>query len=220
MDHLMHAPGLVRARSGGAPWYLAGGIAPADCVIAYQPVGAASQAESYINLANPGTCDAAPGTAPAWHPATGWTFTGSQFLTTGFVPVAGMSHIVRFANAPQGTSYGLWGAYVGGNARFGCFPRYDGTNSIYYNGYFMVRAHGGMHTGTLGCAGLQPYRNGIPDGAPGGQSWSGTSIECYIGKLNGYGGTCAGASIQALAVYNTVLTAAQFAALHAAMTAL
>lgn len=51
-----------------APWYLAGG-APTPIAV-YQPKGAASLAASYVNLANPGTYDAAadvPGYgAPTW----------------------------------------------------------------------------------------------------------------------------------------------------------
>jgi hypothetical protein len=50
-------------------WYVAG----QTCVAAYQPIGAPSLAASYVILANPGTYDAAPGVAPTFDAATGWT---------------------------------------------------------------------------------------------------------------------------------------------------
>lgn len=70
-----------------ADWWVVPGK---TCVAAYQPIGAASLAASYVNLANPGTYDAAPGVAPTWASATGWTFNGStQYLTTGITPPRG-----------------------------------------------------------------------------------------------------------------------------------
>lgn len=70
------------------PWYLIGGIDSADCVFAYAPDEADDLADSYINLVNPGTYDAAPGDAPGWS-AAGWDFDGvSQYLVTGAVPVS------------------------------------------------------------------------------------------------------------------------------------
>jgi len=61
-------------------WWLAGGINAANCIAAYQPIGAADYATSKVNLANPGTYDAYEGTAPDWSAVTGWTFdsTNSQ----------------------------------------------------------------------------------------------------------------------------------------------
>jgi hypothetical protein len=60
-------------------WYAVAGLL-ANCILALQPRGAASLANSYINLANPGTYDAAPGVAPTLD-ATGWTFNGTtQYL--------------------------------------------------------------------------------------------------------------------------------------------
>ena len=71
------------------PWYLAGGIASADCIAAYKPLGAADYATSKINLNNPGTNDLSDGAAyPTFNAATGWTFAGasSQFLEQATVP--------------------------------------------------------------------------------------------------------------------------------------
>lgn len=70
------------------PWYLKGGVEASECVFAYAPDDADDLADSYINLVNPGTYDAAPGNAPSWAANTGWTFNGTNdYLTTGAIPV-------------------------------------------------------------------------------------------------------------------------------------
>ena len=74
-------------------------MAGETCIAAYQPKGAADLAASYVNLITPGTYNAAPGTAPTFDAATGWTFNGStQYLTTGVVPASGYSMLVRVAD--------------------------------------------------------------------------------------------------------------------------
>lgn len=76
-----------RSGAGSAPWYLAGGeIAAENCVAAYSAVGAASQEDSYINLANPGTNDLSVALgSPGWSAATGWSFDGASALTMGAI---------------------------------------------------------------------------------------------------------------------------------------
>lgn len=104
-------PGLA-----ALPWYRAGGASLP--VAAYQPKGAASLAASYTNLANPGTYDAAPGTAPSFNTATGWTFDRSlgQFLSigSGFL-LKPATVLVRMT--PSGTSFR---GVIGGSTN-GCF---------------------------------------------------------------------------------------------------
>ena len=71
-----------------ADWWLSGGIDPADCVAAYQAIGAESYAASKVNLANPSTYDLTDGAAyPSWNAETGWTFSGvGQYLFAGAYP--------------------------------------------------------------------------------------------------------------------------------------
>ena len=95
------------------PWYLSGGILAANCIAAYQPKGAASLAASYVNLANPGTYDAAPVVAPTWDAVNGWVGDGTQYLNTGVVPAANYSMFVRFSGAPQNVYKALCGSYGG-----------------------------------------------------------------------------------------------------------
>ena len=56
-----------------------------------------------VNLVTPSTYDAAPGVAPTWNTATGWTFDATAYLTTGVVPAqATWSMLVQFANGASG----------------------------------------------------------------------------------------------------------------------
>ncbi len=87
------------------PWWLAGGIPQSACVAAYQPKGAASYAASLVNLANPGTYNAAAGNAPDWDASNGWMFVkaNSNYLKTNINPVDGWSVTVRYSNYVSNT---------------------------------------------------------------------------------------------------------------------
>ena len=54
--HLIHQSFATMGKKV-IPWYRSGGIPAANCVAAYKAIGAASQADSYINLVSPGTYD-------------------------------------------------------------------------------------------------------------------------------------------------------------------
>ncbi len=80
-------------------WWLAGGISPANCIAAYQAIGATSLNNSYINLANPGTNDIIDVNAPYWNIVDGWVWdSDSNYpqLNTGVVAKAGYSVVVKF----------------------------------------------------------------------------------------------------------------------------
>lgn len=101
--------------AGGAappatPWYLEGGVSAANCIAAYQPKGAADIAASYVNLASPGTNDAAPGSAPTFDTATGWYFATNKYLVVGsgaLLTAVPMSMICRFQAPNVTTNYAL-----------------------------------------------------------------------------------------------------------------
>ena len=208
---------------GGAqikPWYLSGGVAKINCLAAYKPKGAANLTESYINLANPGTNDAAPGpvgAAPAWSADHGWIFDGAtQTLTTGIVFAAGANQtstmIVRFTDA---TAY-ICGINNGGGVLWTISPTVSVTYRQYTSGNSNSVAGGNITAGIMALAGNNCYLNGATDGTlvstsldPGGQPiiFGGTSW------------TYNACNIQALAIYNTVLTAAQVLAISTAMAA-
>jgi hypothetical protein len=215
--------------SAGGDWFLAGGVSAANCVAAYKPLGAASLAASYVNLANPGTNDAAEGVAPAFAANTGWTFDGATtYLTTGVMPAGDQtwSVLVRYNNSSLDDN-----TILGGNV------------SAESSASFYIKAYGGdgfmraryvnsndsephLVSGVYGFAGIQPYRDGTSEGAIEAGTAAAPIPDLYIGAVNLRGEETDEAvdfwsgSIQALAIYNTTLTADQVAAISTAMAAL
>lgn len=203
-------------------WYTSPG--GTTCVAAYNAVGASSLANSYINLANPGTYDAAPGVAPTWAYGTGWTFNGTtQYLTTGVVPASDQtwSALIRFSGGAQNTKY-IFGAVTSGSTRFfGFNTNYTDNKVYYYNGSFLG-INTGINSGVLGVAGNKGYRNGSAESGtiPAG---SGTITGgALIGAVN-VGATPSflwPGNVQALAIYSGTLSASDVATITTAMNAL
>lgn len=199
-------------------WWEPGGSF--TCVAAYAPKGAASLSASYSNLANPGTYDAAPGTAPTFDTATGWTFNGSTTrLETGVVVGSGWTAIVRYSDLVGGALFGANNYYR---------PYFDITieGGTYYfeygTGYLTSTITGDNHVATM--AGVNVYLDGASLGAIPA-TWSGTppalniGAEFYDVDNTAYGQFLNG-KIQAIAIYSTTLDATQVATLSAAMGAL
>lgn len=214
------------ASAGAAvPWYLAGGVAAANCKAAYQPIGAASLAASYTNLANPGTYDAAPGTAPSHASATGWTFNGTtQYLDTGYAPPnqAAISMLVRFSD---GITTGGGGSLLLVTSNGALNLGLTSYSSLFGTAWFV--ANGGSSTpagvasGVLGMTGTQGYLNGAAYGA----SYTGTGAAShrtfYIGAYHGASPSFFWpGKVQAVAIYSVNLTVAQMLAISTAMAGL
>jgi hypothetical protein len=213
-------PGVVEVADA---WYLAGG-APMP-MAAYQPIGAASLADSYVNLANPGTLDAAPGVAPTWNAATGWGFNSAQYLTTGVVPGDGWSMLVRMSDVVTTVNRTAGGSQnTDGDSRFYVVPRSSG-NSLYGHGTF-VSISGNVVAGIMAIAGQSGYLDGAEvTGALG--SIVVTPRQIIIGALNAGAGSMGvspsqylAGNIQAVAIYDSTLTASEVAAVSDAMAAL
>lgn len=198
------------------PWYLAGRVTSGQCVAAYQPKGAASLAESYINLNQPGTYDLKLGVAPSFDPGVGWTGTGTQYLKTGIIPSATWSALVRFSGTTSGNST-FFGAYTS-NIYFVIefAPTYIG----YGNGGFLTKDPT-MTSGVVGFAGQTSYRNGNADGAIPPEVGTHTN-QIYVMAFNVAGSLVRPlvGSVQAIAFYNIVLSAPQVLAITTAMQAL
>lgn len=215
------ASGVAAHAAGGAWWEVAG----QTCVAAYQPKGAADIAASYVNLANPGTYNAAPGVAPTWASATGWTFNGTtQYLTTGVVPSADntWSMLCQLSNGDMTATRDLIGCYPNPvTNRFYIRSWHSATEMIYGIGSTARFTSPSMTSGICAIGGLQGYRNGVADGAPG-VAGSGSFPQVLVGCAN-YGGVPVNfysGNIQAIAIWDTTLTAAQVAAISAACAAL
>lgn len=197
--------GALSQVAAATPWYLSGG-APTP-IVAYQPKGAASLAASYVNLVNPGTLDAAPGTAPTWDATNGWIFNGTtQYLTTGDAPsAAGSVIIVKFTGA-VGTTICILGRGTG-NSSIAILPNNGGVVDYRYGAF----GAGGtktpnLTTGTLAVSPTNGYRNGTAEGITVG-AWSGSSAQpIFIGARNNGSGVAQlffAGNVQAYVRYST-----------------
>ncbi len=208
-------PTAIARKAATSDWWT---VAGQTCVAAYKPIGAADLATSYVNLANPGTYNAAPGTAPGLA-AGGWVFDGTQWLDTRYTPVKQtVSVLVRFTR-------------TAGNYLIGCggvgFEFYIQPNTGGYAYYASGGALGplGAHaSGVLGIAGNKAYIDGVAEAGTIGAGAVEIDRTVHVGDQN----TTASASpyyalvgtIAAVAIYGTTLSAADVAALTARMAAL
>jgi hypothetical protein len=213
-------------------WYAAGGTL-ANCIIAYKPIGAANLAASYVNLANPGTYNAAPVTAggdPTFAAATGWQFivANTDRLKTGWVPP---NQVARTGIARiSGATIAAANRYV-----FGCrdAPGTDtwfallntnGTSVAQFrNGTGTTYIHSaGITDGVVAISGLDPYKDAVDLGGITAGTYNLGARELFVGCLNSNGSTTGyfDGYIQAIAFYDIALNATQIGILSTAMAAL
>lgn len=205
--------------AAAAPWWLAGG-APTPVAV-YQPKGAASLAASYVNLANPGTYDAAAGSAPSFDTATGWSFNGSsQYLTTGVVTARAWTWLVRFSDA-SANLISMGAADEISSTHYDFIRPRNNTNRQYYLGEAGVTNAGAQASGVMGRAGVTCYLNGSADGTISSSS-AAASLGHYLGALNFSGNPAQyhNGKIQAAVYYDSTLNGTQVATVSAAMAAL
>jgi hypothetical protein len=209
--------GMARLRLATDWWPVAG----QTCVAAYQPIGAASLAASYINLALPaGTYDAAPGVAPALG-AGGWGYNGiSGHLLTNCALAANYSIIIRLSTAGNGGS-GFGRVIDTTTQALNIIP--NATPGSTLRLAFSIGAetynHGTPVTANavIALAGRACYLAGAPIGTvPGATVPGGSAI---IGNRAADDRTLNG-TIAALAIYSTTLSAADVAALTLRIAAL
>jgi hypothetical protein len=216
------SPLAARFRGGVTPWYLAGGVAAANCVAAYQPIGAANLAASYVNLANPGTYNAAPGVAPAWNTTDGWIGNASGYLETGIIPSSNTwSMIARYKNGSAvALNFQTCIGQINGAANRCYLVQQSGAGFAYGNGGNLFYAPA-TTSGVMALAAQNAYLDGINVGTiPSG---SATFLELYILARNSSGAPdllSTQLHVQAIAIYNITLSAAQVAAITSAMQAL
>ena len=195
------------------PWWLLKGASGAVQVL--QPKGAADYAASLVTLL--GAVDASEGVAPDWDAVNGWKFNGvDDYLITGIIPTSVYTLILQYSNfASDGWIAGSNG--VASTEKLGVeiatvnqyyhFGDDSGSDSNRTEGNACVNSDGG-------------YYNGLFLNVAG--SWSGTGASVYIGARNNNTVVAdySEVYIQALALYDNVLTAAQILAIATAMAAL
>jgi hypothetical protein len=226
------------------PWYLAGGVAAANCVAAYLAKGAADYATSKVNLANPGTHDLTDGAvAPAFDAATGWTFDGATtYLVTDLSTVdigKQTGSIIIRCFTESATQQVLVGAYteVGDHytelwlyvsltvtgvdyGRYHYFSYTTGGTSATYT------SSGGDGNIVICGAGNKLYMNGLDTGevCDPYENLEDESPDLWIGVTNyvppaDFSALFNG-ELYCLAFYNSILTSDQIAAITTAMQAL
>ncbi len=203
-------------------WWLAGGLSPSNCVAAYQAKGVVSQSESYINLANPGTYNLSLGVAPSWSSISGWGFNGTQYLNTGYMPdgtTQNKTLIVRFSGYTY-TDRIIAGCH-GSSQRFELMA--SGEFGKFYGNGGRISIAPSVVSGVLCVAGAKGYYNGNQD-VSGISFVSNTLCPVFIGGRNYLGSLHAGfamvGNIQAMAIYNTELTAGMVSAVTTAINTL
>lgn len=238
-NQLTNNLGRLEPMAGATPWFLSGGINPADCVAAYQAIGAESYAASKVNLANPGTYDLTDGVAPSWNAETGWTFDGlNQYLFAGAYPHSNVPFTVivraKFIISHNDTSAifsltrNLAGPWTGwafkaeqwnntGKVGFTSFGVADNTNA------FDTPLTDAVIAVTRNGTTITYYVDGAVDAKTVTVNINSISLGFYIGIT--YQPHNTGAPVQdllkgeiyALAYYHAALTSAQIAAVSAAM---
>jgi len=220
--------GAVAATTPG--WWLSGGISASDVAGVWQPKGAASLAASYLRLdgdqgyanIDPAVVGGGlPGVAPGFG-ANGWVFNGTQYLNSGIVPAIGYSMLARFSNA-SGDTTAVCGS-TRTNAPIGRFylrHRHIGTNRIYGYGDSVRNISGALTSGVMGLAGVNCYLDGVSDGTIVG-SWTNNEYAIFFGASNNSNTVATNliGNAEAITIYKTIISAAQVAAVSAAMAAL
>jgi hypothetical protein len=180
----------------------------------YQPRGAASLADSLIDLSGNGN-DAAIGKAPSWDAVNGWGFDGNTtYLTTAFTPDIDQSQsvVVRYSGFTSNHDEVLFGGYI--DWYLNIRANSNGTEVSYGNGAEAAQAPG-LAAGNLAVAGDQGYRNGAADGGTIAPAGEGACAPIYIGanNNNGVADSFAEVYIQALVIFDCTLPADEMAAL-------
>lgn len=214
--------GIV-SQGSAVDWWLAGGIPASTDYTVYDPLVAADLAGSYVNLANPGTRNAAaPTNAPTWGATTGLNFVAAstQYLTTGAV-VGPNYTIIAWVEGVPITGTGYMGGVLQESPTRRFYIRPD-------NGSQITFSRGGGNTslspdvdgGMVGMAGDRAYRNGDDLGSTL-SAWTGgdTARAIFLGCYNETGNpaTYFTGRIMRLALYDFVLTAGQIDAVTTAM---
>jgi hypothetical protein len=205
-------------------WYLAEGILPANVAATYEAVGAPDLASSYVNKNNPGTNNAAPGSAPDFDSTSGWSFDGiGKFLTTGVIPVNDQtwSMIIRFSDWTPGANQTLAGVYESATKQFRITLNSTLNSMVFANGGQSAGVAPAITNGVLAFAGNKIFVNGVKslETIPAGTG--AITYDVYCGQVHYSSGSgFINAKEQAVGIYNIVLSDIQIVGVRQRMLAL
>ena len=206
------------------PWWLGktGSVVESTNYTIYDPLAASSLAESYVNLANPGTRDAnAPVAAPTHSQGSGWTFNGTnQYLDTGTKANAAGTVIAWIEPTSSGLVTGVYpfGASAFTPTRVFIIRPSSGGNHTFQKGAASTSIPIETHGAVYAISSSNNFINGISEGNI--TAWSGAdhAINFFIGCQNSGGAAnFAGFRMLRFAWYPAGLTDAQIKAVSEAM---
>lgn len=180
------------SQGGGEPsytnwWQGLGDVVPASAnYTVYDPLSAASLAESYVNLANPGTRNAAaPTAAPAHTQGSGWSFlaASSQYLSTGITNLGDASTVIIWVEDSAGV-YVMGYFTQTSPARWLAIRPFSSTQTAFHKGAAGVNATHQTAGSILAMNNTHGYRNGNAEIALA--AWTGVTpgLNITIGGRN------------------------------------
>lgn len=173
---------LISQPTVNADWWLAGNIPESTDYTVYDPMAAGSLADSYVNLANPGTRNAAVGVAPTLS-SLGWTFNGStQYLNTS-IKVDSTSTIIILTQdntVNSGYAFGAWDSNsrrIGLRPNASSAPRWEFASTVATDGY-------NLSGGIMAISQNGVYINGYKYSTPSAWATTIMTASLYIGCHN------------------------------------
>lgn len=151
---------MYRVRSTDV-WYNMPGV-----VAAYQPIAAPNPLAARQNVCNnmrlAGRHTAAAGVLPTWSGATGWTFTGSEYLRSGVLATASSSAFVCISNWAGFSVAPFGGNDVVSGQSFRLSVSQSGGNVLWVNrnAQFETVTAGMVKSSVWGLSGLSCYFDG------------------------------------------------------------
>ena len=218
-------PGLSvtgpRGGAGAVPWWLAGGVDPADCVGAYQAKGAASYTASKVNLANPGTYDLTTANNPTLDSTTGWYLQSSKYLDTGIVPTPTYSFVGKFTGIVPVTWKNLCGLYSTTTGRY--HIAWNGSSYYISVGGNDVVSTSSATSGVFAIVNRYLYVDGVKKTATQASINKTIDLSISVGAMNvnnTWYDTNMVSYCERFALYKSIITEGQLADITAAIAAL
>ncbi len=208
------------AGNSAVDWWLAGGITPSTSYTVYDPMVAADEAASFVNLANPGTRNAVKSGTVTFTAGVGWTGNGTTgYFDTGHVVTQNTTIITMHKNSQSGRF--ICGVTQASPNRSLAIAPYSSTNVTWYRSQSFTGSASRHPAGVLALNSTNAYRDGVRDTSVSG-TWSGSATTRTIKLLAYDDGTVKffnGGTLHRVAIYDFLLSDAQVEAVTYAMMA-
>ena len=201
-------------------WWNVGGITSCQCALQF--VGAPCLPIALLDLTGNGNNATLAGTTyPTWDNVNGLKGNGSGYASIPVTPAASWSAIIKFTNGPTSPSYLKIFGCCNGSGLNGFMVGVNNSNTAFFQNGTQANENIPVTQGIYAIAGTGGYANGTS--LTTSLSNNPTSLSAIFLLAASISGSATGqfsGDIQAFAIYNTVLSASQVAAITAAMNAL